>query len=127
MLEEADKLLPRAPILNPRTTTRWIPEHRSLARAVALRGGNPTAAVQREITRAASMNSSNELFDDPYMRQGTQGLGYVLPLLRGRNLHDKETWDMEGFPAKYIQVFSWNAGNLQRIAQGDTLNDLLAS
>ena len=61
------------------------------------------------------------------MRRGRAGLGYVHPILERRNLHDKKTWDQTGHPAKYLQLFSWNAGSLQRSSLGDMLNDLLAS
>ena len=84
-------------------------------------------AVRRAIERTTADNRSAELFPEPPLRRGRAGLGYVPPVLEGRHLHDKATWDKTGHPAKYIQIFSWNAGNLQRTSNMDTLNDLLAS
>ncbi len=66
-------------------------------------------------------------YQDPPLRRGRAGIGFQLPALQGRELHDRATWDKSGKPSKFIQLFSWNAGNLQRTAKCDTLNDLMAS
>ena len=94
----------------------------------------------RRIQQSGSLQRSNKrlvepkrsidpmkFFEDLPVRRGRAGLGYQAPVLQGRHLHNKETWGHIAKPAKYIQVFSWNAGNLQRTSKCDTLNDLLAS
>ena len=85
------------------------------------------AAVRHEIERTFAINRSNELFEDPPLRRDRSGLGHSLPVLESRQLASKELWDKMGKPSKFIQLFSWNVGNLQRMSQGDTMNDLLAS
>ena len=130
MKRQALETLPTAPILEPSVLIRQDRRHADLAASVLDEGGSSLharAAIRHEVERAFSLNRSNEVFDDPPMRRGTRGLGYHPPLLENRHLHDKALWDIVGKPSKFIQLFSWNAGNLQRSAMGDALNDLLAS
>ena len=73
------------------------------------------------------LNCSNELFSDVLIHRHGAGLGCKPPVLESRNMATKGNWDSKGYPAHFLQVFSWNAGNLQRSARMDTLNDLMAS
>ena len=84
------------------------------------------SAIRLSIVRTDATNRSNEVFPDPPMRQGTAGIGYKQPVLASRHLHDKSDWDKVGKPPKFIQIFLWNVGNLQRSSKCNTLNDLLA-
>ena len=130
MRHRALGLLSTAPILEPSVMVRQDKRHADLAAAVIDQGGSSLharAAVRHEIERSFAINRSNELFEDPPMRRGTRGIGYHPPVLEKRQLYSKELWDRVGKPSKFIQLFSWNAGNLQRSSDGDTLNDLLAS
>ncbi len=124
MKTQALELRPRAPILQPPVTTTQIKEHDKMWQDVFDNTGSEMQAhkaVLADIERVTSINRSGEIFDDPRMRRGQAGLGYEEPVLRGRNLAKKETWDNVGHPAKFVQLFSWNAGNLQRMTRGDTL------
>ena len=85
------------------------------------------AAVRHEIEKSHSLNRSNELHPDPPLRRGSVGLGSINPVLVSRRRADKETWGNVGKPSKFIQFFSWSAGNLERKVEFDTLNDVIAS
>ena len=106
------------------------PTHKKLADSLMESGRSEASAldsVRAEVEKVYSRNRTNELFPAPPRRRGSVGLGYENPVLKGRNLHDKKEWSTEGKPARFLQLFSWNAGNLQRTVAGDTLSDLIAS
>ena len=68
------------------------------------------------------------LMSEHMKRRSNVGLGFTtLAELRGRNLANQLDWSNTGMDTAHVHVFSWNAGNLQRHAQLDTVNDLLAS
>ena len=131
MRSKALRIMPIGPMIyDPSVMVRQEKRYAELAATVMDQGGSSLharAAVRHEIERTFAINRSNELFADPPLRRDRSGLGHSAPVLQNRQLASKELWDKMGRPSKFIQLFSWNAGNLQRITQGDTLNDLLAS
>ena len=64
-----------------------------LATSVTDQGGAENQAyeeVQREIDRIFRAKRPSEVFEDPTLRRGRAGLGYVPRVLKGRSLHDKK-------------------------------------
>ena len=93
-------------------------------------GGSMSQAldsVKEEVDKVYSRNRTNETFPDPPKKRGQEGLGFVSPILEGGNLAPKSEWSSQGMPSEVCQLFTWNAGNLQRQSRGDLLNDLIAS
>ena len=134
MREEAQTTVERAPILEPQTMIRSTKPHLELAKTVLGLGGSSSqarAAVRHEIERSYSSNRTNEICAEGPTSLSTQpgsaGIGFKSAVLNDRKLADQAIWDKIGKSSKYIQFFSWNAGNLGRPAQNDLLNDLIAS
>ena len=69
-----------------------IRQHRDLAKTVMSKTSVEAshAAVEHEIQRSASTNSSDELYDDPRLHRGKAGLGYVPLVLEGRHVSKQE-------------------------------------
>ena len=61
------------------------------------------------------------------LRNGHAGIGSRNKALRRRPLAKAVDWTSRVHDTNIIPFFNWNAGNLSRVAQGDTLNDLLIS
>ena len=129
MKVEARRIRARGPILEPPTMMANAHEHRGVASEIRAQGGGPqeaSAAVPSDIERATPVNRTSELFPGAPLRRGRAGLGHKPPVLVGRQLRSRETWDGVGYPAHAIQVLSWKVGSLQSITRADTLNDLVA-
>ena len=130
MRREADIVHAYPPILEAEKMVKTEPAFKRKHDYVLETGGTNEEAldsVKEEVDKIYSRNRTNETFPEPPKRRGSEGLGYVSPVLQGRNLSSKSEWDTEGKKADWCQFFSWNAGNLQRRARGDLLNDLIAS
>ena len=67
------------------------------------------------------------MLSEHLLRRSEAGVGFENAALKGRNLAKTEEWKGFGHDSKHIQVFSWNAGNLQRHSSLDAVNDILAS
>ena len=114
---------PKAPAEILRLMQAEASELRSAAPVLSMPEDDP---LRPELDRQLVQNRSNRVGPEP-SHPVSAGVGYQGKALEKRRLADKESWDPVGKPSKFIQVFSWNAGNLERQVLGDTLNDVIAS
>ena len=92
----------------------------------AILSANRTAMLTRSIA-----NTQEEYTDAPrrmsinLLRRDRTGIGWRNKAVAKQKLTVASDWQITGHAAKFIQLFTWNAGNLQRAANNDTSNDLM--
>ena len=85
---------------------------------------------QRTVLPLAGSNQShkNDFANADLLRRGQGGIGFRLPSTKGRNMTAKDQWRADkAYPSTCLNVFSWNAGNIDRRSNLDTIVDLIAS
>ena len=80
---------------------------------------------QRISASQAEFGTTPALYSQSLLRRNSAGIGFKNKAVAKQKLALACHWASTGNNAQTCQFFTWNAGNLQRRANMDTLNDLL--
>ena len=97
--------------------TEEIVHFLSTNRSAMLNQGN--SATQGKYGQSAA------LFSMGIIRRNCAGLGFKNKVIARQNLALAENWSSTGYNSNFCQLFTWNAGNLDRQALMDAVNNTI--